>query len=92
MTKDEVLKRILQTNIRIENLFRDIFTKLFGYDPEPREQLLLTDWMRFQEAWCNSDAYSYAHDALQKMREEGYDVKMNMQSYKLSYHGLIKGE
>ena len=89
MTKDEVLKCILQTNYRTGKLYFKVFTELFAYEPEDKQRICLSNLMRFQQAWGATDAYSYAHDVLQKMREDGYDVKMDMQSYKLSYHGLI---
>lgn len=91
MVKDKALERVLKVNGRTSKLFWKVFTELFGYEPEERQQICLSDLMRFQQAWGATDAYSYAHDALMELRKNGYDVKMDMQSYKLSYHGLLKG-
>lgn len=92
MTKDDVLECILKTNIRTEKMFYDTFRKLFGYDPERTTRLSLSDMMHFVQAWNETDAYSYARDVLREMRKDGYDVKMDMQSYKLSYHGRIEND
>lgn len=45
--------------------------------------------------WCNitkilrTEIYHKSYALMEKLRSAGFDVKINMQSYELSYHGKL---
>lgn len=50
----------------------------------------LSHWFTAQRLIKESGIYEMNHSFLEYARKLGYDVKINMQDYKLSFHGMIK--
>lgn len=51
-----------------------------------------TKWFAAQRIIRESGIYEKNYNFLKYARANGYDVKIDMQTYKLSYHGIIKDE
>ena len=53
-------------------------------------KIKLGQWFEAQRIKEESGIYEERIAFLQSARRDGYDVKINMQSYELSYHGIIE--
>lgn len=51
--------------------------------------LTLSHWFAAQRIIKESGIYEMNHSFLEYARKLGYDIKIDMQSYKLSFHGML---
>ena len=82
-TKESVKELLLALNNETTNQWEEI-TKKVNEDKS----------LEFFEKWCIAQEtmrkrYNIVNDILYMLREEGWDVKVDMQDYHLSFHGRI---
>lgn len=82
-TKEPVKELLLAVNNETANQWEEI-TKKVNEDKS----------LEFFEKWCIAQEtmrkrYDIVNDILNVLREKGWDVKVDMQDYHLSFHGRI---
>ena len=82
-TKESIKELLLALNNETANQWAEI-TKKVNEDKS----------LEFFEKWCIAQEtmrkrYDIVNDILNTLRVEGWDVKIDMQSYNLSFHGRI---
>ena len=82
-TKESVKKLLLEVNNETTNQWEEI-TKKVNEDES----------LEFFGKWCIAQEtmrkrYDIVNDILNTLRVEGWDVKIDMQDYHLSFHGRI---
>lgn len=82
-TKESIKELLLALNNETANQWEEI-TKKVNEDKS----------LEFFEKWCIAQEtmrkrYDIVNDIVNVLREKGWDVKVNMQDYHLSFHGRI---
>ena len=82
-TKESVKELLLAINNETTNQWEEI-TKKVNEDKS----------LEFFEKWCKAQEtmrkrYGILNDIVNVLREKGWDVKVDMQDYHLSFHGRI---
>lgn len=82
-TKESVKELLLAVNNETTNQWEEI-TKKVNEDKS----------LEFFEKWCITQEtmrkrYDIVNDILNTLRVEGWDIKIDMQNYHLSFHGRI---
>ena len=86
ITKEFVIAEIDRLNAETERFYKETLPELLSV----RDGLVtLSHWFAAQRIINESGIYEKNHAFLEYARTNGYDVKINMQDYKLSYHGVI---
>lgn len=70
-------------NRELDVFYNETLAELLG--KKPTDKFSMHDWFRAQEIIREQNFYKIASEIQKKYRDMGYDVKMNMQDYKLSY-------
>lgn len=91
MTVKECMTVIEQENKHIDYVFNNVLCAILGHKPEADEKVTFSKWVEFNTEYRACGIHEDSKIIQSHLRENGFDVKMNMQDYKLSYHGLIDG-
>ena len=82
-TKESVKKLLLAVNNETTNQWKEITKKV----NEDKSLEFFQKWLIAQETMMKR--YNIVNDILNGLREKGWDVKIDMQNYNLSFHGRI---
>ena len=82
-TKESVKELLLAVNNETTNQWKEITKKV----NEDKSLEFFGKWCIAQETMRKR--YDIVNDILNMLREEGWDVKIDMQDYHLSFHGRI---
>ena len=82
-TKESVKKLLLAVNNETTNQWKEITKKV----NEDKSLEFFQKWLIAQETMMKR--YNIVNDILNGLREKGWDVKIDMQNYYLSFHGRI---
>ena len=82
-TKESVKELLLAVNNETRNQWKEITKKV----NEDKSLEFFQKWLIAQETMMKR--YNIVNDILNGLREKGWDVKIDMQSYYLSFHGRI---
>ena len=52
-------------------------------------EIKLNDWFKAQQIIQDQDFFKKGYSILKKLRNKGFDIKMDMQRHTLNYYGLI---
>lgn len=80
-TEVEVKTLIAENNTKIENFINNI-PQIIG-----KKKLTMNDWFKCQELIREQNFYKTSKKLLDELREDGWDIKIDMQSEKLCYYG-----
>ena len=86
MTKEDVMVMITRANEWADHVYDVLIPELLG---AKNGKIRLNQWFDARNLISKIGLYDQNWKVLQQARAAGYDVKMNMQDYKLSYHGKI---
>lgn len=87
MTKEYCLERISSLNSDYKEFIeKELPKRLNSRDG----RINLSQWFQAQQIIKNSGHYERRIHFLECARKEGFDVKINMQTYELSFHGIIE--
>lgn len=70
-------------NNYLDTFYNEILPTMLNVDKDGK--IKLTEWFKAQEIINKQNFYNDGMFILNKYRKMGYDVKMNMQTYKLVY-------
>ena len=82
-TKESVKELLLAVNNETRNQWKEITKKV----NEDKSLEFFQKWLIAQETMMKR--YNIVNDILNGLREKGWDVKIDMQNYYLSFHGRI---
>ena len=82
-TKESVKELLLEVNNETRNQWKEITKKV----NEDESLEFFQKWLIAQETMMKR--YNIVNDILNGLREKGWDVKIDMQNYDLSFHGRI---
>ena len=82
-TKESVKELLLALNNETRNQWKEITKKV----NEDKSLEFFQKWLIAQETMMKR--YNIVNDILNVLREKGWDVKIDMQNYYLSFHGRI---
>ena len=82
-TKESVKELLLALNNETRNQWKEITKKV----NEDKSLEFFQKWLIAQETMMKR--YYIVNDILNGLREKGWDVKIDMQNYYLSFHGRI---
>ena len=82
-TKESVKELLLAVNNETRNQWKEITKKV----NEDKSLEFFQKWLIAQETMMKR--YNIVNDILNVLREKGWDVKIDMQNYYLSFHGRI---
>ena len=82
-TKESVKELLLAVNNETRNQWKEITKKV----NEDKSLEFFQKWLIAQETMMKR--YNIVNDILNGLREKGWDVKIDMQNYNLSFHGKI---
>ena len=82
-TKESVKELLLAVNNETTNQWEEITKKV----NEDKSLEYFQKWLIAQETMMKR--YNIVNDILNVLREKGWDVKVDMQDYHLSFHGRI---
>ena len=82
-TKESVKELLLALNNETRNQWKEITKKV----NEDESLEFFQKWLIAQETMMKR--YYIVNDILNGLREKGWDVKIDMQNYNLSFHGRI---
>ena len=82
-TKESVKELLLALNNETRNQWKEITKKV----NEDKSLEFFQKWLIAQETMMKR--YNIVNDILNGLREKGWDVKIDMQNYYLSFHGRI---
>lgn len=82
-TKESVKELLLEVNNETRNQWKEITKKV----NEDKSLEFFQKWLIAQETMMKR--YNIVNDILNGLREKGWDVKIDMQNYYLSFHGRI---
>ena len=82
-TKESVKELLLAVNNETTNQWEEITKKV----NEDKSLEFFQKWLIAQETMMKR--YNIVNDILNVLREKGWDVKVDMQDYHLSFHGRI---
>ena len=82
-TKESVKELLLEVNNETRNQWKEITKKV----NEDKSLEFFQKWLIAQETMRKR--YNIVNDILNGLREKGWDVKIDMQNYYLSFHGRI---
>ena len=82
-TKESVKELLLAVNNETANQWKEITKKV----NEDESLEFFQKWLIAQETMMKR--YNIVNDILNGLREKGWDVKIDMQNYYLSFHGRI---
>ena len=82
-TKESVKELLLAINNETRNQWKEITKKV----NEDKSLEFFQKWLIAQETMMKR--YNIVNDILNGLREKGWDVKIDMQNYYLSFHGRI---
>ena len=82
-TKESVKELLLAVNNETRNQWKEITKKV----NEDESLEFFQKWLIAQETMMKR--YNIVNDILNGLREKGWDVKIDMQNYDLSFHGRI---
>ena len=82
-TKESVKELLLAVNNETRNQWKEITKKL----NEDKSLEFFQKWLIAQETMMKR--YDIVNDILNVLRKKGWDVKIDMQNYYLSFHGRI---
>ena len=82
-TKESVKELLLAVNNETTNQWKEITKKV----NEDKSLEFFQKWLIAQETMMKR--YNIVNDILNGLREKGWDVKIDMQNYNLSFHGRI---
>lgn len=82
-TKESVKELLLALNNETRNQWKEITKKV----NEDKSLEFFQKWLIAQETMMKR--YDIVNDILNGLREKGWDVKIDMQNYYLSFHGRI---
>lgn len=85
MTKETVKAMVDNHNTEIQNYLENELYKEMG--KKDNKSFSMSDWFKAQELIGKQNFYKKGMEILTKCRDNGYDVKMNMQSNKLVWYG-----
>lgn len=91
MTVKECLSVIEAENNHIEWVANKIMTEVIGRPAVADDRFTLGQWFQYNSKLQSSGLYEDAKLVQSHLRNNGFDVKMNMQTYRLSFHGIIDG-
>ena len=86
MSIEDVMTVITVANEWADNIYDRVIPELLGAKDG---KIKLGQWFEAQSIIKKIGVYDQNHAAMMMCRKAGYDVKINMQDYKLSYHGMI---
>lgn len=87
ITKEFVIAEIDRLNAETDKFYNETLSEILSV----KDGLItLSHWFVAQRIINKSGIYERNHTFLEYARQNGYDVKIDMQSYKLSYHGMIE--
>ena len=84
MKKEKVLEIIRKTNQETKEIAERIKDQV---NQDQRLNSYFSKWCTASEEF--QKRYSTVWNILQDLRSHGFDVKINMQSYELTYYGII---
>ena len=80
-------KRLIDIeNDHIDYVFNATLKECFGTIPD---KISLTDWFKFNQAWQTAGVFHEAKAVQMVLRDEGYNVVMDMQTCRLKYLGRL---
>lgn len=82
-TKESIKELLLAVNNETRNQWEEITKKV----NEDKSLEFFQKWLIAQETMRKR--YNIVNDILNGLREKGWDVKIDMQDYHLSFHGRI---
>lgn len=82
-TKESVKELLLAVNNETRNQWKEITKKV----NEDKSLEFFQKWLIAQETMMKR--YNIVNNILNDLREKGWDVKIDMQNYYLSFHGRI---
>ena len=82
-TKESVKELLLAVNNETTNQWKEITKKV----NEDKSLEFFQKWLIVQETMIKR--YDIVNEILNMLRKEGWDVKIDMQNYNLSFHGRI---
>lgn len=85
MKKEQVLEIIRKTNQETKEIAESIANKV---NSDQELDTYFSKWLAGTNEF--NKRYDTVHAILKELRNEGWDVKMNMQSYELSFWGSIE--
>lgn len=82
-------KEVAKNTVESHNWFIDEFIKTIPQKlGKTQDTLNACDWFKAQTIIKEEHLYEKAMQILEELRNDGHDVKIDMQSYKLLYYGL----
>ena len=86
MTKEHALALVANRNRFLDKFYRYIVPAAMEAQGHPIRNGTMSaqDWLRAQQFIAESPVYEDSKHLMQMLREEGFDVKINMQDYRLT--------
>jgi hypothetical protein len=86
ITKEFVISEIDRLNAETDKFYNETLPEMLSV----KDGLItLSHWFAARRLIAESGIYEKNRTFLDYARANGYDVKIDMQTYKLSYHGII---
>lgn len=86
ITKEFVIAEIDRLNAETDKFYNETLPEMLS---AMDGLITVTKWFAAQRIIRESGIYDKNHTFLDYARVNGFDVKIDMQTYKLSYHGMI---